>query len=130
MYQSLQLVGNLGRNPEMRYMPDGTAVTNFSVAVSKKWKGQDGEAHDDTTWFNISVFGKAGEACNQYLAKGSKVLVVGTLKTPKPYMNKQGEPACSLEVTANQVQFLDSRNQSESQTDTTPVQEEEDDIPF
>ncbi|HLE29170.1 MAG TPA: single-stranded DNA-binding protein, partial [Anaerolineales bacterium] len=79
MYQKVILVGNLGRDPELRYTPSGAAVTNFSVATSERWTGQDGQLQERTLWWRVSVFGKAGEACNTYLKKGSKVFVEGRM---------------------------------------------------
>jgi len=75
MYQRLVLVGNLGRDPEMRYTPNGAAVTSFSVATSRRYAAADGTMKEETTWFRVSVWGKQAEACNQYLSKGAKVLV-------------------------------------------------------
>ncbi len=83
MYQTVIIVGHLGRDPEMRYLPNGQAVTSFSIASGRKYTGSDGQLVDETTWFRISVFGKQAEACNQYLKKGSSVLVEGRLK-PDP----------------------------------------------
>ena len=74
MYQKLIIIGNLGRDPEMRYTPDGNPVTSFTVATSRKYKDT-----DETTWFRISVWGKQAENCNQYLRKGSRVFVEGRL---------------------------------------------------
>ena len=81
MYQKIIIIGNLGRDPEMRYMPDGTAVTSFSVATSRRWTDrQSGQPVDETTWFRVTVWGRQGETANQYLSKGSKVLVEGRIK--------------------------------------------------
>jgi len=81
MYQKITLVGNLGSEPEMRYMPDGTAITNFSLATSNSYTNKaTGEKVKDTTWFRVSVWGKQGESANQYLKRGSKCLVEGSLK--------------------------------------------------
>ncbi|MEM8862831.1 MAG: single-stranded DNA-binding protein, partial [Chloroflexota bacterium] len=80
MYQKITLVGNLGRNPEMRYMADGTAVTSFSVATSRSWTGKDGQRNEETMWFRVNVWGRQAETTNQYLSKGKKVLVEGTLQ--------------------------------------------------
>ncbi len=79
MYQRLVLVGNLGRDPEMRYTPQGTPVTTFPVATSRKYTTADGQQKEETVWFRVQVWGKQGETVNQYLAKGRKVLVEGTL---------------------------------------------------
>jgi single-strand DNA-binding protein len=80
MYQKIIIVGNLGGDPEIRYQPDGTAVTSFSLATNRRWKDGNGQDVDETTWFRVSIWGKRAEAANQYLQKGSKVLVEGRLK--------------------------------------------------
>ncbi len=114
MYQRLVLVGNLGRDPEMRYTPNGTAVTSLSVATSRKYTTADGQQKEETVWFRVSVWGKQAEPCNQYLSKGSKVLVEGTLTPdesggPRIWTDKEGKARASFEVRANTVRFLDSK---------------------
>ena len=115
MYHKIILVGNLGRDPEMRITPSGTAVTNFSMATSERWTGQDGQPQERTIWWRVSVFGKSGEACNEYLKKGSKVLVEGRMtadpKTgnPRLWQGQDGQTRSSFEVTALAVKFLSSR---------------------
>ena len=114
MYQRLVLVGNLGRDPEMRYTPNGTAVTSLSVATSRKYTTADGQQKEETVWFRVSVWGKQAEPCNQYLSKGRKVLVEGTLVPdenggPRIWTDKEGKPRASFEVRANTVRFLDSK---------------------
>ena len=108
MYQHTVIVGNLGRDPEMRYTPSGIPVTNFSVAVSRKWKGQDGEMHEKTTWFRVTAWRKLAELCNQYLSKGRQVLVEGEVEA-SAWMGQDGEPLATLELTAQTVRFLGSR---------------------
>ena len=68
MYQNTIVVGHLGRDPEMRYLPSGTPVTSFSIATTRKWNNAEGQPQEKTTWFRVSVFGKQAESCNQYLA--------------------------------------------------------------
>ena len=120
MYNSTTIVGNLGRDPEARYMSSGDMVTSFSVATSKKWTGKDGKENEHTTWFRVSVFGKQAEACNTYLKKGSKALVVGTLQSdpatgnPKIFDKSDGSKGTSYELRADTVKFLSSRSESES----------------
>ena len=111
MYQKLIIIGNLGSNPEMRFTPNGDPVTTFSVATSRKY----GEK-DETTWFRVSVWGKQAESCNQYLHKGSKVLVEGALKAdaqgnPRTYERKDGTWGASFEVTASAVKFLSGKDE-------------------
>ena len=126
MYQKIIIVGNLGRDPEMRYMPDGTAVTSFSLATSKGWKDKaTGEPVKETTWFRVSVWGKRGENVNQYLSRGSKCLVEGKLKpdpntgSPRIWTRQDGTVGASFEITADNVTFLDSKG--DDVTDKTAV---------
>jgi single-strand DNA-binding protein len=135
MYHQLIVVGNLGRDPEMRYAPSGQAVTNFSVASNRQWTSADGTEMKETIWLRINVWGKQAEACNQYLKKGSKVLVEGRLnpdpKTggPKVYEGKNG-PAASFEVTASTVRFLSSHDKTDGGSEGEGASEPEGDIPF
>lgn len=118
MYQKITIVGNLGRDPEMRYMPDGTAVTNFSVATSRTWTNRaTGEKEEETAWFRVGVWGRQAEACNQYLARGRKVLVDGSLVPdratggPKTFQRQDGTIGASFEIRADTVRFLSSKNE-------------------
>src|SRR5688572_5118875 len=83
MYQSITIVGNLGKDPELRYTPSGQSVCSFSVATSRQYTAKSGEKVKETVWFRVSAWGKLAEVCNQYLTKGSKVLVVGQLTPDK-----------------------------------------------
>jgi single-strand DNA-binding protein len=120
MYQLLIVVGNLGKDPEMRYTPTGQAVTNFSIATSRQYSDANGQQVKDTTWFRVSVWGKQAEACNQYLKKGSKVLVEGRLNSdpktggPRVWQGKDGA-AASYEITAANVRFLSGANERDSE---------------
>ena len=108
MYHKLTIVGNLGKDPEMKYTTDGKAVTTFSVAASNR--------KDETTWFRVSVWDKQAETCNQYLHKGSKVLVEGRLKAEPPvFQKKDGTWASSYEVTAENVRFLSGKDEPADQ---------------
>ncbi len=116
MYQRLVLVGNLGRDPEMRYTPNGTAVTSLSVATSRKYTTADGQHKDETIWFRVSVWGKQAEPCNQYLTKGSRVLVEGKLVPdenggPRIWTGSDGKPRASFEVRADSVQFMSTKRE-------------------
>jgi single-strand DNA-binding protein len=119
MYHTLILVGNLGRDPEMRYTPSGQAVTNFSVATSRQYSDSNGQQVKETIWFRVSAWGKQAETCNQYLKKGSKVLVEGRLIPdlntggPKIFSRKDGTQSSSYEVSANTVRFLSSKGEVE-----------------
>lgn len=109
MYASTTLVGYVGGDPTMRYTAEGKPVTSFSVAIGEKWKGQDGQTHEKTIWYRVAAWGKLAETMNQYLKKGTLVLVEGRLQAPKPYQNHNGEWAANLELTANNVRFLSSK---------------------
>ena len=118
MYQHITLVGNLGRDPELRYTPAGQPVTDLSVATKEVWKDQAGEKQDRTTWWKVSVWGKQAENCNQFLTKGSRVLVEGTLRgdesgNPRTYQKKDGTTGSSFEMTAKEVRFLSAKNGSD-----------------
>ena len=141
MYQKIIVVGNLGGDPEMRYMPDGTAVTNFSVASNRRWTdGATGQPRDETTWFRVSVWRKQAETVNQYLSKGSKVLVEGRLRPdpasggPRTYTRQDGTVGASFEITADTVRFLSTREEDASYSGDDGYEgepaAEEDDIPF
>ena len=81
MYQTILLIGNMGKDPEMRFTPSGQPVTTLSVATNRRYNGSNGQPVKETTWFRITVWGKQAEACNEFLHKGSKVLVEGRLDT-------------------------------------------------
>ena len=137
MYQKIIIIGNLGRDPEMRYTPNGSAVTNFSVATNRRYTGTDGQMVDQTTWFRVSVWNRQAETCNQYLRQGSKVLVEGRLNPdpatggPKIWTRQDGTPGSSFEISANTVRFLSTRQEDESiQSSDMPGQPDEDEIPF
>jgi len=112
MYQQITLIGNLGADPEMRYTPNGLPVTSFRMAVSRNWTGQDGQRQEKTIWFRVTAWRKLAETASQYLTKGSKVLVVGELEEPNAYMDKEGKPRASLEVTASTIRFLSTRGEA------------------
>ena len=140
MFHTLIIVGNVGRDPEMRYTPSGQAVTSFSVASNRKYTSSNGEQVNETIWFRVSAWGKQAEVCNQFLKKGSRVLIEGRLTPdrttggPRLWQKQDGTSAASFEVTAQTVRFLTTRAESESTMSgdagdmaTAPA---EDDIPF
>ncbi len=135
-YQRLIIVGNLGRDPEMRYTPDGTPVTSFSIATNRRWTGRDGTPGEETTWFRVSVWGKQAETVAQYLSKGRLVLVEGRLKPdpstggPRVYQRQDGTSGASYEVTAVNVRFLGGRGTTSGETGMAPSPENGEDIPF
>lgn len=111
MYQKTIIVGNLGRDPEMRYTPSGTAVTTFSVAVNRRWTSRNGEQQEKTTWFRVTAWEKLAELCNQYLSKGRLVLVEGDVSA-SAWMSQEGEARSTLELQARAVRFLGGPGQS------------------
>ena len=103
------IVGNLGADPEVRYMPSGAAVANISVATSEAWKDkQSGELQERTEWHRIALFNRLGEIAGEYLKKGSKVYIEGSLRTRK-WQDKNGQDRYTTEIVANEMQMLDSR---------------------
>ena len=119
-YHQIIVVGAVGADSSMRYTPSGQAVASFSVATNRQYTAQNGEQVKETIWFRVSTWGKTAEACNQYVKKGSKVLVEGRLTPDKStggprIWTKDGEPAASFEITSQNVRFL-SRTDSGTQT--------------
>ena len=102
------IIGNLGRDPETRYMPDGGAITNISVATTDKWKDKAGEMQEKTEWHRVAFFGKLAEIAGEYLKKGSQVYVEGRLQTRK-WQDKDGQDKYTTEIVANVMQMLGSR---------------------
>ena len=134
MYQMITLLGNVGGDAEMRYTPSGTAVTNFSLAVSKVNKNKDGEKTEKTTWFRVAVWSKMAESLTPYLLKGQTVLVVGELEDARIYQDrKSGENRVSLEVTAREIKLVGRKSEGQgagAETATTSETVDDEDIPF
>lgn len=141
MYQKTILVGNLGRDPEMRYAPSGQPVTNFSLATNRQYTSSSGERVKETVWFRVSAWGRQAETCAEYLRKGSRVLVEGRLTAdpatggPRIWQRQDGSAAASFEISAASVQFLSSRADEEGfdSPDDEPAaagQFSDEDIPF
>ena len=103
------IVGNLGKDPEMRYMPSGDAICNFSVATTDSWKDKNGEKQEKTEWHRISMFGKLAEIAGEYLKKGSQVYLEGRLQTRK-WQDKDGHERYTTEIVADRMQMLGSRS--------------------
>ena len=119
MYQQTILVGSLGKDPETRFTPSGTQVTNLNVATNRKYTGSDGQAIKETSWFRVSVWGKQAEACMTYLKKGSAILVEGRL-TPDPktggpriFIRQDGTSGATYELLANTVRFLSKKEEQQ-----------------
>jgi|SRR5688572_31313631 single-strand DNA-binding protein len=102
------LIGNLGRDPETRYMPDGGAITNISVATTDTWKDKQGEKQEKTEWHRVAFFGRLAEIAGEYLKKGSQVYVEGRLQTRK-WQDKDGNDKYTTEIVADRMQMLGSR---------------------
>ena len=102
------LIGNLGRDPETRFMPDGGAVTNVSIATTESWKDKNGEKQEKTEWHRVAFFGKLAEIAGEYLKKGSQVYVEGRLQTRK-WQDKDGQDKYTTEIVADRMQMLGSR---------------------
>lgn len=104
------IIGNLGRDPEMRYSPSGQPMTSFSVASSRRYTTAAGEQREETEWFNCTAFGRLADTCNQYLARGRQVYVEGRLRS-RQYDRRDGTPGFSLDVNVTEVQFLGRRDE-------------------
>lgn len=148
------LVGRLGRDPETRYIPNGDAITNFSLATDEQWRDRNGERQTRTEWHNVSLYGKLGEIANQYLKKGSQVFIEGKIQSRK-YTDKDGIERMAYNIIGNEMKMLGNcndgsdsgntnaapptsnpppaapRRQPPQQTPTTPpIDDIDDDIPF
>ena len=135
MYHRIIIVGNLGRDPEMRYTPQGTPVTNLSVATNRRWTNADGTPGEETIWFRVSVWGKQAETCNQYLSQGRQVLIEGRLRPdpdtggPRIWTRQDGTAGASYEVNAFTVRFLGGRGEELAVGAEEEIIEEEE-MPF
>jgi single-strand DNA-binding protein len=132
------LVGRLGRDPEVRYTPDGMMVTNFTLATDEQWKDKSGEKTQKTEWHRIVTFGKLAEICGKYLVKGKLVFVEGRIQT-RSWEDKDGVKRFTTEIVASNMQMLDSRGQKDADAgrDESPLPSPpadtpmpDDDVPF
>lgn len=114
----VHLIGRLGKEPETRFTPTGKKVCSFSLAVERRWKSSEGEAHNATDWFNVTAWGALGEVCQKYLHKGRLVYIEGRLQTD--HFEQDGETRYVTKVIASQMQMLERRKQEEE-----PLVEEE-----
>ena len=105
------VIGNLGRDPEMRYTPNGQSVTSFSVASSRRYTTAGGEQREETEWFNVNAWGRLAETCNQYLTKGQQVYVEGRLSS-RTYQARDGDTRVSLDIYLTEMQMLGRRGDS------------------
>ena len=127
-YQYTIIVGNVGRDPELRYTSSGAAVCDFSVAVSRRWNDRtSNEQREETTWFRVSAWRNLAETCNQYVHKGMQIMVTGRVNA-SAFMGQDGQPRASLDLTALDVQFLGRRG--ERADDDGGNFSEPEDLPF
>lgn len=125
----VMIIGNLGRDPEMRYTPSGRPVTTFSVATSRSWNTSEGEKRVETEWFNVVAWSSLAEICKQHLSKGQQVYIEGRLQT-RHWDDAEGNKHTSVEIVANEMIILGERRDTSESTasETEPV--EEDEFPF
>jgi single-strand DNA-binding protein len=132
MFQQITIVGNVGNDSEQRYTPSGDAVTSFNVAVTETWT-KDGEKHEKVTWHRVTCWRKLAEITGEYVKKGMRVLVVGTVEA-RPWTDKSGTNRASLEVTAQTIRFLGARGDTQSAThdaqDATGEAQADEDVPW
>jgi single-strand DNA-binding protein len=136
-FNKVVLVGNLGRDPELRYTPQGNPVCNFSMATTEKRTGKTGEKEETTTWFRVTLWGRQAEAAAQYLAKGTQVYIEGRLRVEE-WTDRDGKLRFTLEVNGSDMQFLgsapDHREPNQKEPDkslgSTKIADDDDDIPF
>ena len=141
MLNKVILIGRLGRDPEVRYMPNGEAVCNFSVATSESWKDKNGQRQESTEWHNVTMYRKLAEIAGKYLTKGSQVYLEGKIQSRK-YQGKDGIERTAYDIIVNEMKMLGGGNgeqQAQAETPTpprrqaapaTPVEDIDDDVPF
>lgn len=118
MLNKVILIGYLGRDPTVRYMPNGDAVCNFSIATSESWKDQSGQKQERTEWHNITLYRKLAEIAGQYLEKGSLIYLEGKIQSRK-YTDKQGVESTAYEIIGNEMKMLDSKSSGGAEQHTT-----------
>ncbi len=124
----VMIIGNLGRDPEMRYTPSGRPVTTFSVATSRTWNTADGEKRVETEWFNVVAWSSLAEICKQYLSKGQQVYIEGRLQT-RQWDDAEGKKHTAVEIVASEMIMLgDRRESAEASSDSEAA--DEDEFPF
>jgi single-strand DNA-binding protein len=122
------IIGNLGRDPEMRYTPSGRPVTTFSMATSRTWNTSEGEKHVETEWFNVVAWSNLAEICKQYLTKGQQVYIEGRLQT-RHWDDQEGNKHTSVEIVANEMIILGERREA-GEAGTESESNEEEEFPF
>ena len=135
MLNKASLIGRLGGDPEIRYTQSGTAVANFTMATNERWKDQQGQPQESTEWHRIVAFGRLGEICGEYLAKGSLVYIEGRIQT-RQWEDKDGNKRFTTEIVAREMKMLDSKGSSSGggggsyQEPPMPEPRPGDDVPF
>ena len=136
MLNKVILIGRLGRDPETRFMPNGEAVCNFSVATSEKYTDKNGQRQEDTEWHNVTMYRKLAEIAGKYLKKGSQVYIEGKIKSRK-YTDKNGVERTAYDIIANEMKMLGGNSQAtqeqpkHQQAPAAPVEDvDDDDLPF
>jgi single-strand DNA-binding protein len=123
MYQQLILIGHLGTEPEMRYTASGIPVTNFNMAVSRRWTNPEGQSQEKTTWFRVSLWRRQAEIASQYLAKGHRVMIVGEVDNARPWTDRDGNMRASIEVTATELKLMENKGaNSNGAHDASPAE--------
>lgn len=137
MFQKITLVGNLGRDPELRFTPSGQAVCNMNVATNRQYTKSDGETVEETVWFRVTAWGRQAETCNQFLSKGRQVLVEGRIiaddsGNPRIFDRNDGSKGASFEINAQTIRFLGSNPNGSGDANADPVEAvgTEEEIPF
>jgi single-strand DNA-binding protein len=128
----VQLIGRLGKTPEVRYTANGSAVANFSLATNETWTGKDGQKNERTEWHNIVAWGKLGEICGEYLTKGKQVYIEGRITT-RSWDDRDGNKRYTTEVKADNMIMLGGAGSNDAASDSSsdvPAASIEDDIPF
>src|SRR5512140_733853 len=121
----VMIIGRLGRDPEMRYTPNGRPVTAFSVAVNRSWTSGEGERREETEWFNVVAWGNLAEICKQYLTKGQQVYVEGRLQTRR-WEDSEGTKHTSIEIVASEMMMLGDRREAGGSQPTDAALTDED----
>ena len=130
MVNKIFLIGNVGADPEVRYTQSGTAVANYSLATSERWKDKDtGEKRESTEWHRIVAWGRLGEICGEYLSKGGKVYIEGKLQT-RPWEDKEGVKRYTTEIVARDVQMLGGGERPQTSGAGQYPGNDDDDVPF
>lgn len=135
MLNKVILIGRLGRDPELRYMANGEAVCDFSVATSESWKDKNGQRQEATEWHNVTMYRKLAEIAGKYLTKGSQVYIEGKIQSRK-YTDKNGVERTAYDIIANEMKMLGGNSQEtqeqpkQQQATAAPVENITDDVPF